>query len=143
MIGRVRSFKRHARQLIDEAETIRRRLHTLAVIERERYIRELLSEPPNDDQLRLLRSGFKIYSQNEEDGIIQEIFARIGHGPRTFVEFGVDYGLENNTLKLLLEGWHGLWLEGSEENVALIRDKFRDVIEQGRLTAEWAFVDRD
>jgi hypothetical protein len=143
LTGRVRSFKRNAHQLIDDVETIRRRLHTLAVIERERYVRQLLSEPPNDDPLRLLLAGFKIYSQNEEDGIIQEIFTRIGHGPKTFVEFGVENGLENNTLKLLLEGWRGLWLEGSDHYVAQIRGKFRDVIEQDRLSVQRAFVDRD
>lgn len=143
MIGRVRALRRHARRLLDETETVRRRLHTLAVIERERYIRELLSEPPNNDPLRLLRAGFKIYSQNDEDGIIQEIFARIGRGPGTFVEFGVDDGRENNTLKLLLEGWRGLWLEGAEANVAEIRNRFRDTIGQGRLAVEGAFIDRD
>jgi hypothetical protein len=37
---------------------------------------------------------------------------RIGLGSKTFIEFGVETGLENNTLKLLSEGWSGLWLEG-------------------------------
>lgn len=126
-----------------DIETIRRRLHTLAVIERERYVKEIVSDPRYDDSRRLLRSGFKVYSQNDEDGIIQEIFARIGLDSRTFVEFGVENGLENNTLKLLLEGWNGLWMEGSETDVSRISAKFSDVIQQGRLQVKYAFIDRD
>ena len=118
-------------------------MRTVALIEHDRYIKELLANPRHEDKRRLLSSGFKVYSQNDEDGIIQEIFARIGLESRTFVEFGVETGLENNTLKLLLEGWSGLWLEGSEPDVKQINTKFRDVIEQGRLQVRHAFIDRD
>jgi hypothetical protein len=51
---------------------------------------------------------------------------------RTFVEFGVENGLENNTLRLLLEGWSGLWIEGDENCASQIRAKFREVISAGR-----------
>jgi hypothetical protein len=131
------------RQIADDVRTIHQRLHTLAVIERERYVREILSDPLHDDPRRLPRFGAKIYSQNDEDGIIQEILSRIGPGPRTFVEFGVENGLENNTLKLLLEGWSGLWLEGDARDAAGIGRTFADVIAEGRLRVQQAFVDRD
>jgi len=49
---------------------------------------------------RLLRYGFKVYSQSDEDGIIQEIFNRIGTSNRVFIEAGV----ECNSVKLLIEG---------------------------------------
>lgn len=126
-----------------DLDVIRRRIHTIAVIEQERYVRELLADPKYNDPRSLLRHGFKTYSQNEEDGIIEEIFRRIGTTSRTFVEFGVDDGLENNSLKLLLEGWRGLWLEGSPDNVDTIRQKFADVIADGRLVVNHAFIDRD
>jgi hypothetical protein len=126
-----------------ETAAMRPWLLALARFEHERYIKEILSDPLYQDKRRLLPFGFKIYSQNDEDGIIQEIFARIGLGSRTFVEFGVGNGLENNTLKLLLEGWSGLWLEGSRQDVAAIDGKFSDVIRQGRLRARQAFLDRD
>jgi hypothetical protein len=64
--------------------------------------------------------GFKVYSQFDEDGIIEEIFRRIGDG-RTFVEIGCGNGLENNTHYLLLKGWSGTWVDGSEQNIAEIR----------------------
>ena len=69
--------------------------------------------------------GFKVYSQNDEDGIISEIFSRIGTTDKRFIEFGVENGLECNTHYLLLKGWSGLWLEGSEESCADIENKFR------------------
>jgi hypothetical protein len=124
-------------------EIIQRRLTTLTIIEGQRYVKEILSDSKYDDEKRLERYGFKVYSQNDEDGIIQEIFNRIGLGPRTFVEFGVENGLENNTLKLLLEGWSGLWIDGSENYVSQINTKFGDVISNGRLQVKAAFVDRE
>lgn len=45
----------------------------------------------------LERYGYKVYSQNDEDGILQEIFARIGTQTKRFVEFGVQDGLECNS----------------------------------------------
>lgn len=124
-------------------ETIERRTNTLAVIERERYVRELLGDPRYDDRKRLERYGFKVYSQYDEDGIIQEIFRRVAESSRTFVEFGTGDGLENNTLKLLLEGWAGLWIEGDGKFVEHIRTKFQDVLASRRLRVESEFVDRD
>ena len=124
-------------------EIIQRRLNTLAIIERDRYVKEILSDPRYENKKRLEKYGFKVYSQNDEDGIIQEIFIRIGQSPRTFVEFGVENGLENNTLKLLLEGWSGLWIDANEQYVSQINAKFGDVISDGRLRVKAAFIDRD
>ena len=55
----------------------------------------------------LARHGFKVYSQNDEDGIIEHIFREVGVKSRHFVEIGVGNGLTNNTLYLLLKGWTG------------------------------------
>lgn len=63
--------------------------------------------------LRLLSSGCKVYSQNHEDGMIAEVFRRIGEGSRRFIEFGVEDGLECNSTFLVLQGWSGAWIEGS------------------------------
>src|SRR5688572_6248454 len=57
--------------------------------------------------------GHKIYSQFDEDGIIEHIFSKIGCGRRTFVEIGCSNGLENNTHALLLKGWHGVWIDAN------------------------------
>ena len=52
---------------------------------------------------------WKSYSQNGEDGILGEIFRRIGTTGPYFVEFGVEDGLECNTAFLARrKSWHGL-----------------------------------
>ena len=92
-----------------------------------------MAKPRHADPRRLLRYGFKIYAQNDEDGIIQEIFRRIGATSRTFVEFGVESGVECNSVKLLVEGWRGLWIEATREHAENIRRRFAPFIADGRL----------
>jgi hypothetical protein len=65
--------------------------------------------------------GFKVYSQADEDGIIESICKRIGLDSGTFVEIGCGDGLENNSHYLLLKGWHGIWVDGDPRNIAAIR----------------------
>jgi len=95
------------------------------------------------DSRSLIPFGDKIYSQSDEDGIIREIFNRIGTTNKTFVEFGVGNGLENNTLALLFEDWHGLWIDASTKSVAKIRQHFAPVIAKGQLQIAQSFITRD
>jgi hypothetical protein len=99
-----------------------------------RYWTDELDKPRNCNPKRLLRYGFKTYSQNDEDGIIQEIFRRIGTTNRQFVEFGVQKGFECNTAKLLVEGWHGLWIEADAKPAGQIREHFWLFLADSRLT---------
>jgi hypothetical protein len=56
----------------------------------------------------------KVFSQNGEDGILQEIFRRIGEGEKYSVEFGIEDGTQCCTRDLLVHhAWTGLLLEGS------------------------------
>ena len=87
--------------------------------------------------------GYKVYSQNDEDGIIHEIFRRIGTKNKTFIEFGVQNGLESNCHLLLFYGWKGLWIEGSSDFCNEIEIKFRPVIQNGQLQIINAFVTKD
>jgi hypothetical protein len=95
---------------------------------------EEMMKPRNTDVRRLVRHGFKVYSQNDEDGIIQEIFRRIGTTDRRFVEFGVQTGVECNTVKLLIEGWHGLWIEADPGMVGTMRRNFAPFLDRSQLT---------
>ncbi len=87
--------------------------------------------------------GYKVYSQNDEDGIIQEIFHRIGTVHKTFVEFGVQDGLESNCHYLLFQDWKGLWLEADADCVKKIQSIFYPVIRSGQLQCHQAFVTKD
>ena len=94
-------------------------------------IKRLLSRVENP--LRLEYFGRQVYSQNEEDGIIAEIFRRIGTTSRDFVEFGCGNGTENNTRLLLDQGWCGLWIDGSKSNVETAARLLAEPIAAGRL----------
>jgi hypothetical protein len=104
------------------------------------YLQTLLNSPRNADERRLVKSGYRVYSQADEDGILHEIFRRIGDGKRTFLELGVGNGLENNSLFLLIQGWSGIWIEGSERKVAASRKNLAAQIAEGRLQLERNFI---
>lgn len=87
--------------------------------------------------------GYKIFSQSDEDGIICEIFRRIGVANRFFIEFGVGDGLENNTASLLFDGWSGLWIEGSKRYCNEIRNGLSGLINSSRLTLINEFIYRE
>lgn len=61
----------------------------------------------------------KVFSQQGEDGILEEIFRRIGETNRYFVEFGVETGVECNSARFAREcGWSGLFMESEEQQFA-------------------------
>src|SRR6516162_2803921 len=130
-------FVRKPLKQLEDIDTMVGRLYWIA---QKQYLEHEFSRERYADGKRLEPYGFKVYSQNDEDGIIQEIFNRIGTNNRTFVEFGVENGLENNTLKLLLDGWQGLWLEAGAKNVTAIEKRFSDVIADNRLAVRPAFI---
>lgn len=85
---------------------------------------------------RLAAQGFKAYSEGDQDGIIQEIFRRIGVTSKFFIEFGCGDGLQNNTLYLLIGGWTGIWMDGNPHNIEAVHQIHAHSIDLGRLTAE-------
>lgn len=95
----------------------------------------LCSDPKN-----LRHFEEKVYSQNGEDGIVQEIFRRITARNRTFVEIGIQNATECNTRHLLdNHNWAGYWIEASPKYVKDAKKRFRSSqvgILQGFVTAE-------
>ncbi len=115
----------------------------LLTLEQARYLDALKAEPRHRGERSLIPFGAKIYSQNDEDGILAEIFRRIGITNRRFVEIGVGDGLENNTLALLFEDWRGTWIEGDAAAGERIRRGFAKVIGERRLELVNARVSRE
>lgn len=70
--------------------------------------------------------GFKVYSQSDEDGVIETICNRLQLRYGTFVEIGCGNGKENNTHYLILKGWRGLWIDSNPSNVAVIHASLPD-----------------
>jgi hypothetical protein len=107
-------------------ETLRRLLgHTHLKLARESLlnieIQSIKDEIRRRDPDAFVLHGRKVYSQGDEDGIIERIFGKIGEKTRVFVEAGCGNGLENNTHCLFLKGWRGAWIDGDAGNVAFIR----------------------
>jgi hypothetical protein len=104
---------------------------------------EILRDEKYNNSGRLSRHGFKVYSQSDEDGIIQEIFNRIGTKAKNFLEIGVGDGIENNTLLLLQKGWSGVWIDGDRNFEKKINDMFSKDLESGRLIYKCDFLHKD
>jgi len=119
------------------------RVSAVQAAQLQEHCRKLLESPRNADEKRLLRFGYRVYSQSDEDGILHEIFRRIGEGGRTFVEIGAGDGLENNTLFLLVQGWRGVWIEGTPRKVSSAKEKVGVLFPDGRLGIEQHFVNRE
>ncbi len=133
MLGSWRKRRRRVRRALLAAESGLQLL-------RQQLLEQILQEHRRHRPASLIPYGAKIYSQNDEDGMIAEIFRRIGEGNRSFIEIGVGNGLENNTLALLMRGWSGLWLEGDGKAVAAIRAGLPNPIAAGVLKVGQAFV---
>jgi hypothetical protein len=82
--------------------------------------------PRYQDPKRLPRYQARVNSQNGEDGILHEIFRRVGTTNRVFAEAGVGNGCQNNTAFLLSLGWCGYWVDGSDGFLAAI-EKRKDI----------------
>lgn len=114
-------------------------LHRLAVADfRARHVRE---GNRYRDPRHLVHSEAQVFSQGGEDGILREIFRRIGTASRRFAEFGVGNGWENNTVLLLQDGWTGVWLEADGERCRRIRRDFATALDEDRLTLRRSLLD--
>jgi len=106
-------------------------------------IERIKNNPRYKDPKSLIPSGSKIYSQNDEDGIIREIFSRIGTSNKKFVEFGIGNGLQNNTIALLFDDWNGLWIDGSTRSIKAINNNLSKIINSGKLKVIKSFITKD
>lgn len=125
------------------AAPIVRRVDMQSELLLEMHIRELLRCEPYSSERRLERHGFRSFSQNDEDGIVQEIFRRIGVDRSVFVEFGVQDGLQNNSRLLLYRGWRGLWIEGDSDAYRRMQRSYRAELTSGLLQLRNSFVTKE
>lgn len=145
-LGRKLDSAAKAVQSMQKMDAAADRLERLFHIERARFVQELLaSDARLVDPRCLNRFEFQVFSQCGQDGILAEIFRRLGVGRGLFVEFGVGAGdgFETNTVNLLLQGWRGVWMEASPEGCSTIRRNFADVLREGRLRLDQTFVTVD
>lgn len=114
------------------------RQHSLQV---EEYYRiNVLENPKYSNSKRLNKFEYQVFSQFGEDGILAEIFNRIGVTNHFFIEFGVENGTETNTTRKLLNGWNGVWIEGEKSHVEDIHKSFAGYIANGSLNVLNSFI---
>lgn len=125
-----RSLRLKRRSIVSAAESLRQmqRLDSQTCLEAW-LNRHVVNNP-------LLRYGRKQFSQNDEDGLVEEILRRVhgAHVTGSFLELGVGDGTENNTLNLLALGWRGAWLGG---------EPLRFATPAPRLAFRQSWIDRD
>ena len=91
---------------------------------------------------RLAHYHNSVFTQNGEDGIVEEIFTRIGTTNKFFVEFGV-HGVKNNSTFLLIKEWKGVWIGGSSAAEQNIKIKFKQHIKSKQLNFRKAWITKD
>ncbi len=89
-----------------------------------RYIEPFIGDIYRRENTYLNNFEKKIYSQNGEDGMIEELFKQIDVTNKYFVEFGVEDGSECNTRYLKeKKGWKGLCMDGNGDG-RIIKKEF-------------------
>ncbi len=79
------------------------------------YYRELLKK---NELPSISETGFRVFSQFEEDGLLLFIFSVIGMDNKTFVEIGSDDGINSNSANLYFNfGWTGLFIDGNLRSI--------------------------
>lgn len=123
--------------------TLARRGEAIHQILSSTYREPLLAAEKAADPKSITAYGFTAFSQADEDGILEEIFRRIGVTNKQFFEFGCGDGVENNSTYLLFTGWKGLWMDGNPDFANSIGKGFKTYIDSGALRMKSAFITRE
>jgi hypothetical protein len=63
-------------------------------------------------------TGFRVFSQFEEDGKLLYIFSILGMDNKVFIEIGSDDGVNSNSANLYFNfGWYGLFIDGNPKSI--------------------------
>jgi len=90
---------------------------SVQIQQRQLYLkyRELLKK---NELPKISETGFRVFSQFEEDGLLLFIFSIIGMDNKVFVEIGSDDGVNSNSANLYFNfGCRGLFIDGNSESI--------------------------
>jgi hypothetical protein len=111
----------------------------LLLLEGRRAVWDLAHLPASTE---LSRAGFGVFSQHDEDGIIQFLIRHVPILHKTFIEFGIDNYEESNTRFLLVnDDWQGMLLDDSPANIAYVRAQ--KISRKWDLQSQSAFITRE
>ena len=67
---------------------------------------------------KIADTGFRVFSQFEEDGKLLFIFSVIGMNNKKFIEIGSNDGINSNCANLYFNfGWYGLFIDSEKQNI--------------------------
>lgn len=111
-------------QLTDTFDAVNSRMVLNEIASTSQGVQQLLSHrhremPLGKDALgRLLESGFRCFSQNDEDGVLLHIFSLAGTTNKKVVEICAGDCVECNSANLIINhSWMGLLFDGDERKI--------------------------
>jgi hypothetical protein len=112
-------IRQKIKQAYKTLKTPNRHLETTLLLLGKQMAWQVAAMPANID---LRRVGFKVFSQFDEDGIIQYLIHKVPIKNKTFIEFGVENFEESNTRFLLMnDHWQGMVLDASAPDIRYIQ----------------------
>lgn len=131
-------FRRILMEYLDEQKKINARLERIHF----ELGKQQLASNIIKNSSKLSENGFSVFSQWNEDGIIQYIISKIPEIPKIFIEFGVENYVESNTRFLLLKDhWKGLIIDGSYDHIQSIKSS--ELYWKSKLIAVHSFINAE
>jgi hypothetical protein len=97
---------------------LKSRISAQVQISQQSLFQQYRSAFKTDKQISFKDSGYRVFSQFEEDGKLLYLFSHIGMDASTFVEIGSDDGINSNSANLAFNfGWHGLFIDGNKKAI--------------------------
>lgn len=113
------SFLKHIIKKYFQILWMRRRFSPAVQVAQRQLFHYYQSEQTNSAKIKLRDTGFRVFSQFEEDGKLLFIFSQIGFRYGTFIEIGADDGLNSNCANLALNfQWHGLFVDARSRSIS-------------------------
>lgn len=98
--------------------TIRDRLSPQVGIQQRQLFHDYQRMHANSQLPGLGNTGYRVFSQFEEDGKLLYIFALIGMPHKTFLDIGADDGVNSNCANLYFHfGWNGVFIDGNKQAI--------------------------
>ncbi|MFT4771638.1 MAG: hypothetical protein ACJAZC_001223 [Cryomorphaceae bacterium] len=97
---------------------IRNRFNPSVQIGQRQMFLQYREQAGKDELPSISETGFRVFSQFEEDGMLLFIFSVLGMEKKVFVEIGSDDGVNSNSANLYFNfGWRGLFIDGNPASI--------------------------
>lgn len=97
---------------------VQSKMNTLVGIQQRQLFHYYRDSAKNNNIPKLTETGFRNFSQFEEDGKLLFIFSIIGMTNKIFVEVGSDDGVNSNSANLYFHfGWNGLFIDANKSSI--------------------------